>query len=657
MSHVAAVRPDTFCLSTGNRRIGWIESCARLVFIISLLATYSTLPARSGDRVDSLKVGILPDTQGSGDTVAIHPLKAVLDKLYEHDVDIVIPIGDITNGGTADELSSWSDVARSYATEGIEFLPLMGNHETAWGSKTDWIEYMKDFIPRDATHMSGFEYRTYYVLRDNVLIILVEYGHLSSAFEWMKQAIETNRPMAEHIIIASHDGLVGSKYGQTKSMLSSRGTGRLYNQWDEIRSYFSKHDIIWVQGHEHIYQRSVISSPSWISPSSWTISEGNYRLPQYTQIISGNASYKGYDFRYGEREKIQSIIKMRINTGKNGSTGYDANASLFSFIGSKVDYISYVTSHTIDNNEDGPGELSDPEWIVLDQFTRTNNRCDKIVYPNSIPPDTRTSMVLDPSFRTNNCYAHDGSIAKIIDGKNETFDRFDSTGETIGWDEGFSRGRNIRDLARLLYQHMFQYHQPWSPNLNGNQRLMINEDESLISIPETTIDVKKHLTLSWLPKTDDTISDILVINGTQTHTGIYTNSDGMRKDIEADVGLPGSQPDGNAKSPVVLQGYATKQWDLTDSQSDNYVLEFSAPDDIDTRNAALAFFNGQSWQAFTDSECIIEQSYEEGLIENSSESFRGLNCDEKPLVGYDKSQGNRWWVSLNTDVEVALIED
>lgn len=619
-----------------------------LIFIVGLLSS-----ANAGSTGDSLKIGVLPDTQGKGASVSIYPMQAVLDKFSEQNVDIVIPVGDLTNLGTTEEFEQWTSIAETYRKGGIEFLPLMGNHETAWGSDVEWVEYMKEFIPEDAVHMSGVEFGNYYVVRNNVLIILLKFGNLSPAFEWVKTVVEDNKVNVDHIIMASHDGLVGSKNGQTKGMISSKGTDILFDQWNEIKAFYAKHDIIWVQGHDHIYQRSVISAPAWVNPSSWSRSDGNYRLHQFTQIISGNASYKGYEFRFGEREKTQDIIQMKMNTMKNGSVAYDVNASFFSFNSDRVDYKSYVTTHTINDNQDGLKELSDPGWILLDQFSRSNNRCERIVYPSSIPHETRTSSTLDPRFHTNDCYADDGSKAKIIDGMNNTFNRYDSTREIASWNEGFSRAENLRDMARLMYQYMFQFHQPWSPNLNGNQRIQLDEENSQIIIPETTIDTKKHLTLSWLPKSNQTVSDIILVNGTQTHTGIYSNAHGMLKDIEEEQGLPGSQPDGTAKKPHKLPESATKSWDNEKAVSDPYVLQFKG-ESIQSEGVTLGYKVDETWAPITLGECVQNMAYETGTIDQYK-TLVNENCEGKPVVGYDDEM-NQWWVVLTSDAEVALIE-
>jgi len=292
-----------------------IAGFAALAFVSALLAHTQTARAAS-PQTSILRVGVLPDTQGGGYNVAIHPMKAVLDKLEALGVDIVIPVGDLTDNGSIHEFEQWTGVAQAYRDRGIEFLPLMGNHEDSWAYSVEWVEYMKDYIPEDAVHMRGTEYLNYYVIRDNVMIILLRYYHLPVAFQWLRAEIEQHIDDIDHIVIASHDGLIGAKYGQTRETIveGRRGNDRLINQWDEIRHFFARHDVIWMQGHEHMYQRSVIRAPLGVEPESWMRADGNYRMPFYTQIVAGNASYKGYEFRYGERELVQAVIQHKMNT-------------------------------------------------------------------------------------------------------------------------------------------------------------------------------------------------------------------------------------------------------------------------------------------------------------------------------------------------------
>ncbi|MCC5908688.1 MAG: metallophosphoesterase [Balneolaceae bacterium] len=643
-----------------SSKIRYTRTFIMLIFIAIFATGFASdtkKPAQS-EIFNPISVGLLPDTQGSGEMVSIYPMDTVLQKFRDLGVDIVIPVGDLVNQGATHEFEDWTRTAEKYRDAGMEFLPLMGNHERSFAYTVEWIENMKDFIPEDAVHMQDAQYLNYYVVRENVLIIVLKYYHLSIAFQWIKEVVEEHRGDVDHIIIGSHDGLIGAKYGQTREMIveGTKGNDLLMDQWDDIRSFFSRHDVIWVQGHEHMYQRSVIEAPIHLNTGSWMLSDGNYRLPQYTQIVSGNASYKGYEYRYGEREKVQAVIQHKMNTMENGSEALDANASVLFFDNSRVDYESWFTSHTVTDNDQGRKELENPEWTLMDRFSRTTNRCERIVYPNSIPESTRPVMVYNASYRTNECFADDGSTARLLDGTNNIFNRVDTTPRTLSWRPGFSRAQSQMDLARLAYQYLFQDHRPWDPNLNRNERLEAGENEYEIEIPATTIDLKEHITLSWLPATNETVSDIMIVSGTQNHSGVYSGAWGEEKDIETDTGYPKSQPDGTAKQPHTLPSYATKGWDVESAVADTYVLQFDGDSDTDPDRVIPAYYDGVSWQPFTSAECVLEMPYEEGFIEVEENLSLDGACSGETVVGFDSSHGNRWWLVLNSDIEVALIE-
>lgn len=624
-----------------------------LIPIIALSASSHVLANGSSG---SVNIGLLPDTQGGGYNVAIHPMKAVLDKLEARGVDIVIPVGDLTDNGSTHEFEQWVGVASEYRERGIEFLPLMGNHENSFAYTVEWIEFMKDYIPEDAVHMRGTEYVNYYVIRDNVLIVALRYYHLPVAFQWLRSVVDEHRDHVDHIVVASHDGLIGAKYGQTRENIVEgvRGSDRLMEQWDEIRHFLARHDVTWVQGHEHMYQRSVIKAPLGIEPESWRPADGNYRLPQYTQIIAGNASYKGYEFRYGERELVQSIIQHKMNTMREGSTAYDANASILRFSDQRMDYESWFTEHTVTDNDDGAKELANPDWQMLDRFSRTTDRCERLVYANSIPEGTRPVLVLDPYYRSNACRGPDGSRVQLLGGVNNTFNRVDSTAETLTWREGLSRANSQNDLMRLAWQYLFQFHQRWNPNLNGNNRIVPDPDNpGRVLVPATTIDMKEHVTLSWLPAEPQTASSVMVISGTQNQTGTYSSAWGDHKDIRKDSGLSGSQPDGSAKSPVTPPVTASLNWNLATAVSDLYAVAFDAPLGTDPVTVVPGVRIDSRWVPLISRDCLINAAYDPKFID--SRSGVPEHCSGMPLAGRDSENNGQWWLLLNADVEIALL--
>lgn len=623
---------------------------------IPIIALSASCHVLANDSSGSVNIGLLPDTQGGGYNVAIHPMKAVLDKLEARGVDIVIPVGDLTDNGSTHEFEQWVGVASEYRERGIEFLPVMGNHEDSFAYTVEWIEFMKDYIPEDAVHMRGTEYVNYYVIRGNVLIVALRYYHLPVAFEWLRNVVDEHRDQIDHIVVASHDGLIGAKYGQTRENIVEgvRGSDRLMEQWDEIRHFLARHDVTWVQGHEHMYQRSVIKAPLGIEPESWRPADGNYRLPQYTQIIAGNASYKGYEFRYGERELVQSIIQHKMNTMREGSTAYDANASILRFSDQRMDYESWFTEHTVTDNDDGAKELANPDWQMLDRFSRTTDRCERLVYANSIPEGTRPVLVLDPYYRSNTCRGPDGSAVQLLGGINNTFNRVDSTAETLTWREGLSRANSQNDLMRLAWQYLFQFHQRWNPNLNGNNRIVPDPDNpGRVLVPATTIDMKEHVTLSWLPAEPQTASSVMVISGTQNQTGTYSSAWGDHKDIRKDAGLSGSQPDGSAKSPVTPPVTASLNWNLATAVSDLYAVAFDAPLGTDPVSVVPGVRIDNRWVPLIDRDCLINAAYDPKFIDSRLRVPE--HCSGMPLAGRDSENNGQWWLLLNADVEIALL--
>ncbi|MBZ2188900.1 metallophosphoesterase [Alcanivorax sp. JB21] len=633
----------------------------------------SNTPGTETPTVTPLRVGMLPDTQGDGPNVAVYAMDAVLKRQHDMGADVVIAVGDLTNNGTPEEFAQWLSVADKYREAGMEILPLMGNHEDSWAHTTRWIDAMRPYIPADAIHMPYAEFLNYSVVRSNVLIINIRYWGLAGAFPWIRDTVARHRDEVDHIIISSHDGLIGAKYGQVREQIvtGQKGENGLLDQYDEIRRLFVDNDVIWLQGHEHQYQRSVVRGPftavnksldtampvaetaaTGPASRSWTETGGNYRLPYYTQIMTGNASYKGYELRWGESELVQRIILHKSNSMSNGSPAYDVNAGMLTFNGPRVDYQSWYAEHTVQNDLSGPGELADPAWTLFDRFSRTTDRCEKIVYPNSIPAGTRPVLDHDPTYRTAECRGPDGAIARLEAGTNNMFNRIESTTRTMGYTPDWSRAESTMDLLRLTYQYLYQYHQAWTPNLNGNQRAF--PDGEQVRVPETTIDTKKHVTLSWMPAQPDTASSVLLVSGTGGQNGIYTNAWGGIKNIETDTGLPGSQPDGSAKAPHTLPSQASRDWDLQGATTDYYALSFSVPDTLAGTALTLGLLTDEGWQPAASADCIIEAAFHEAWLNGGAP--RDPACDGETLVGFDASTGNvLWWMVADRDLEVALL--
>ena len=210
----------------------------------------------------------------------------------------------------------------------------------------------------------------------------------------------------------------------------------------------------------------------------------------------------------------------------------------------------------------------------------------------------------------------------------------------------------MADLTRLAYQWLYTYHESWTPNLNGPNRLVPDPEADELLVPETSIDLKEHVTLSWL-SADGTESDILIVSGTQNQTGVYQNAYGGAKDITQDTGLDGSQTDGSAKATVMLPASATQKSAISDAVADAYAVVFTGLANTDSETVNLAHKTVSGWQAIVSAECIIEQVWSDDMLTSPPE--RPDACDDEPLVGLDTDYGNRWWAVLNEDTTLALI--
>lgn len=566
-------------------------------------------PVPTPPEVQALKIGVIPDTQGGGQNTSIMPMRALMEFYREQDVDLLLVVGDLSEDATPAEYAQWRSVVDDYR-EDFVMLPLQGNHDIK-GTDQDWYDNVSDLIPADAIQMAGQQDKNYALVRDNVLIVVVSYGQIPYAYDFVREMIETHRAEVDHIIVTSHNTMVGSRYGNIRERAveaydTSASDQAFLLVHEDYRQLFAENDVLYVAGHEHQYLRSLVSG---------------YYGGHYTELVSGNASYKGYDSRFGESELIQNVVMTKINDGSTGSL--DVNASILTFTGNLVDYRSYYETHTIFSNEDGMRELAEPQWKLIDRFTRTTDRCDKIVFPSSIPEGNQLNMTHDKSYRTSPCTSASGFTARILDGENQIFNRYDTRTRTTNVEPGVSTAQSNTALAARYYRWLHIPHASYNPNLNNSQRVrLINAgtpDEE-VQIRETTIDLKKQVSLSWTAAQQGSASDVLIVSGIQGQDGTYVGARGAMKNLATDVGFAGSYGDGSelGKQPVTLPAErVNSNWVLDDdARGDDFVLQFNLPADADPATLNLARWDAaaEAWAAVAPASCLSTAAYDSSYL-------------------------------------------
>lgn len=595
----------------------------------------------------TLRIGILPDTQGSDSGVALHPMKAILDLYEESGVNVVLAVGDLVENGTAAEYKLWRDMAEKYRGK-MTILPIMGNHEPK-GVDQDWHDTVESFIPADAEHMPGSRNKNYALVRDNVLLINISYGWLERAYDFVEAMVAKHGPAVEHIILQTHNSFAGNRYGLVREniidgSISIVNDVKFRDAYDKYRKLFAEHDVIYVAGHEHHYSRSVVRDDNDLA---------------FTQIISGNAAYKGYETRFGEHERIQNMLMLKVQSDATGSV--DANASIFEITGPLLDYRSYFVTHSVFSNADAPQQLETPAWTMMDKFVRTRDRCDKVVFPSSVPAHIQRNSAYDPSYRTSACTSANGSSARLLDGQNNTFNRHDTRTRAMNATPGYSFAGSNREMESMMYRYIYIRDESYSPNLNNSQRArLVNEgtpDEE-VEVRGTTIDLKKQVSLNWLPADTHTLSDQLVVSGIVGQDGTYIDAYGRPKDIQTQTGLAGSFGDGTeqGKQALSLPAHAKKGWALGSGKvGDSYVLEFSLPQGVSASNTTLVQYDTASskWVALAAPECVSKTAYQSAYLKAVPADV-DASCGTATVVGYD-TQKSAYWARLNQDGRFAIV--
>ncbi len=608
----------------------------------------ATPPVTLAPTAATLRIGVLPDTQGSASGVALHPMKAVLDLYEQSGVKLVLAVGDLVENGTPAEYALWREMAERYKDK-MTILPVMGNHEPK-GTDQDWHDTVESFIPADAEHMPGARNKNYALLRGNVLLINISYGWFERSYDFVEAMILQHGSKVDHILLQTHNSFVGNRYGLVRENIVD-GSISIVNDvkfrevYDKYRTLLARHDVIYLSGHEHHYSRSVIRDDN--------------DLP-FTQIISGNAAYKGYETRFSEHERIQNLVMLKVQQETTGSV--DVNASVFEVTGPRIDYRSYFVTHSVMSNSDALQQLATPDWKLLDRFVRTRDHCSKVVYPSSMPLEVQRNGAYDLSYRTSTCLSKGGSRARLLDGTNHTFNRHDTRTRTMSATPGYSFANSNLEMESMMYRYMFIRDQSYSPNLNNSQRARVinaGTPSEEVEVRETTIDLKKQVILSWQAAGSGTLSDELFVSGISGQDGTYIDAYGRPKNLRTDMGLPGSYGNGTeqVKLPVAaLPAHATQGWALReDTVGDTYVVELVAPAGRSTTNSALARYDTttKAWVPLVTTACVSRQAYATAYL-TALPADVDAACGNTTVVGFNAAQAS-FWARLNRDDRLAVI--
>jgi hypothetical protein len=271
-------------------------------------ASNSAQAAASGGSTGPWKFGIMSDTQWTGNpadpvnnpgSVTVSMIKQVDPQFINAGVKFVIQVGDLTDDGSNTGLDARAAAAQDLYDAGIGFFPLCGNHES---SKTGANRATNDFPQTQGlgTHLFGaqnftgpaiaglkgltyaFEYNNAkFILLDQFIRLDGSATDVNSAMldqiPWIVSAASAT-PQGNHNFVFGHKNLIGENH--TDVLLGADPSKNPTYQNTFIDSLASLGVKYYFSGHDHVHQRSIVTSPD--------------KTSQLEEIICGSDSSKFY---------------------------------------------------------------------------------------------------------------------------------------------------------------------------------------------------------------------------------------------------------------------------------------------------------------------------------------------------------------------------
>jgi hypothetical protein len=332
-------------------------SCFNTVFVLTVVLALAMFTGVASAHDESWSFGVMPDTQWTvpddgrnPNSVPVDIINQVNQEFISKDVKFVVQVGDLTDDGTNLALDTRATYTQALYNAGIGFFPLRGNHES---SQTAAVEFKRIFpqtqagqnnnTPVDAfvttaddanTHpiakvgaiftigsdfsspsanLSGLSYSFDY---SNARFVLLDQftradgtgstnSNIIDQQSWISSTLAA-KPANGHAFVFSHKNLIGENH--TDVLFGSDPSQNASAQNTFISSLASNGVRYYISGHDHVHQRSIITSP-----------DGSAKIQE---IISGSDSSKFYipaipsnDSKYDNPTRETSIAQERNTIG------------------------------------------------------------------------------------------------------------------------------------------------------------------------------------------------------------------------------------------------------------------------------------------------------------------------------------------------------
>lgn len=269
--------------------------------------------------------GVMTDTQWSpavgraGKGVATEIVDDINKQFIKAGVKFVIQVGDLANNdgsGALDELDIRAAHTHDLQAAGIRFFPLRGNHDASLAAArrfseafpglpgTPGFQATDGFSGASSPDLPGLAGHTYAFTYANATFILLDQFTVDNGSPrgkaypirdqqgWITSQLAGAAAEGRHAFVFAHKNLLGQSHKDnlfgSPASKDDPGDANPATQPAEIafiRAMAENGARFYISGHDHVYHRSLVTSPD--PEHRWSVE----------QIIGGSCSYKFYEPR------------------------------------------------------------------------------------------------------------------------------------------------------------------------------------------------------------------------------------------------------------------------------------------------------------------------------------------------------------------------
>ena len=270
-----------------------VGSRALLVLVVAVCLLATPLWAQKASAAGANAVwrfGVMSDTQwtvpddgNNPNSVSVGIINQINSQFINAGVKFVVQVGDLTDNGSALALDTRAQATQALYDAGIGFYPLRGNHES---SLTGAQEFLLDFpqtqgegpnvlgavhFRSPSSNLKGLSYSFRY--RNATFVLLDQFTRLDGTggtssevsntniagqLAWIQSTLGT-RPASTHAFVFGHKNLIGQNH--VDCLLGSDPSQNAAVRNSFIGALAANGVRYYLSGHDHIHQRSLVTSP------------------------------------------------------------------------------------------------------------------------------------------------------------------------------------------------------------------------------------------------------------------------------------------------------------------------------------------------------------------------------------------------------------